>query len=74
MPEAAREQFANSTRGHRTRSAIRLASGMRPSMSEIDLRRNGYGDCCQIRTLDWRCRDPYNQLKIIHFLRLMDRI
>jgi hypothetical protein len=74
MPEAARERFANPARGHRTRSAIRLASGMRPSMSENVLARNGYGDGCQIRSLDWRCCGPYKPLKIIHFLRMDHRI
>jgi hypothetical protein len=39
-------------------------------MSENILARNGCGDGCQIRSLDWRCHDQYNPLKTFRFLRM----
>ncbi len=53
MPEAARERIASPRAGAAPRSTIRIASGMRPSVSETKSNRNTNGDESQVSSLIW---------------------
>src|SRR5258708_36180383 len=74
LPRAARERVAKPPAGTALAYAFRIASGMRPSLERDSVFRNGNGDECQIRSLNWSCRRPCKPLETIHFMRVKRRI